>query len=152
MKKAPKMPKRKGYAEGGETTYDDPKKPLDLKMTPEEWDALNKKHGNIPYGTSVKASGHKYYYDPKLYNITKDEFGRESTLDAEGNSTMPEIYGYEYKAPVKTKPTSTPKVYGNVDPETGKQIPYQAQEIKRAKGGTVYKMKKCPMKKGGKIC
>lgn len=156
MKKAPKR-FRKGYVDGGETTNDDPKKPLGLKMTPAEWDALNKKHGNEPYPySSPKSTGHKDYYDPKLFKVSQNPDTKETyseALTAEGKGKInADIYGYEYQAPPKVKTPTHIAGYNNVDPRTGKQIPYQDTEIlKKAKGGTVKKMTKapCKMKKGG---
>lgn len=148
MKKAPKK-FRKGYAEGGETIEGDPKKDPTLKLTTAQWDELNKKHGNIEHPRGDLTRGYKRYYDPKLFNVSKDEAsGGFSTLDASGNSvSSPDIYDYEYKASVKPKPKTKPLIYGNyID---GKQVPYQGEEIKKAKGGTVMKKAPCKMKKGG---
>lgn len=147
MKKAPKGIKRKGYFEGGETTLDDPKKPLNLKLSPEEWDKLNKEHGNVEYGTAAEGR-HKQYYDPKLTDVTKDEFGNLYSYRKDGKKEFaPEIYSYEYKASPKKKEESVPLVYGNYS--NGKQTQYQGTPIKKAKGGTVMKKAPCKMKKGG---
>lgn len=142
MKKAPKR-----YAGGGYVSPTDPKKKKSTTLTPnpnylsvnQQMAAKGKINQSTANSLDSERSNPRQFTElnSPSYNVPLDKAGEQV-----GSGRKVETLNTGGK--MITNPDGTIEYY---DSEGNPITP-----LPKAKGGTVYKMKKCPMKKGGKIC